>query len=64
MSTAPVSPIEDDRLDEFCRELALKLRRITGRKLEPDLPTPISGPSPGQTSQVASKGEAHHVKPT
>lgn len=35
----------DERIDAFCRDLALALRRITGRESQDtlDLPTPVAG---------------------
>lgn len=54
-STTPreVSPAAQQRVDEFSRELALVLRRITGRRIEPELderlPSPV--PKPSSTSQ-------------
>lgn len=46
---------EDSRIDEFCRELALALRRITGRtadSLPGDLAQHVEAlPSPGEDSE-------------
>ena len=43
-----ITPAEHKRIDEFSRELALVLRRITGRTPDPDfeeqLPNPVPNP--------------------
>ena len=48
-----ITHAEHQRIDEFSRELALVLRRITGRRPDPDfkeqLPNPV--PNPPSSSQ-------------
>ena len=44
---------EDSRIDEFCRDLALILRRITGRT-----PDPLPGDLAQHVEALPSPGEA------
>jgi hypothetical protein len=51
---------EDSRIDEFCRELALALRRITGRMsetLQEDLPHKMDLPPSASATITESKKE-------
>ncbi len=56
-----MTPAEQETIDVFCRELALALRRITGKNIEiqPDmLPKPVdmqAEPADGDNPELESK---------
>ena len=47
-----ITPAERQRIDEFSRELALVLRRITGRTPEPDIEEQLPNPVPNLPSST------------
>ena len=52
-----ITPAEHQRIDEFSRELALVLRRITGRTPDPTFEEQLPNPVPNPSSSLQEKAD-------